>query len=301
MHRVLIVDDEEPIRTLLATFVIGEGFLSLQASDGEEGLALFRQEHPAIVITDVRMPRMDGLTLVQHVKEEAPETYVILITGHGDEAIAIAALRAGAADYLKKPLDLDALEAVLKKFAQAIDAREKTIEDLRALSSFQFTATMLSDPYRVSGVVAYLLYGLQQSLGRAELADLQLVLSELLFNAIEHGNLEISGEEKRQALIEDHFTTLVQERRSHAVLGQRQVTIELSVDQKAGEFKCCIRDEGKGFDWRALPQEIKPEHLILPHGRGVLLSRLMVDHLEYNEKGNVVTLVKRLQKGNSDV
>jgi DNA-binding response OmpR family regulator len=295
---VLIVDDEEPIRNMLAMFVTGEGFLPLPAGDGEEGLALFRQERPTIVITDVRMPRMDGLTLVQHLKEEAPETYVVLITGHGDEAVAIAALRAGAADYLKKPLDLDALEAVLKKFAQAISARGKIVEDLRALSSLQLTATMVSDPYRVPGVVAYLLYGLQESLRKSELADLQLVLSELLLNAIEHGNLEISGDEKRQALMEDQFAALVQARRSHPVWGQRRVEIELSVAQGAGEFSCCIRDEGNGFDWRALPQEIKPEHLVLPHGRGVLLSRLMVDRLEYNEKGNAVTLVKQLQKGN---
>jgi DNA-binding response OmpR family regulator len=294
MHSVLIVDDEEPIRDMLAMFVTGEGFLTLQARDGEEGLALFRQERPAIVITDVRMPRMDGLTLIQHLKEEAPETYVVVITGHGDEAVAIAALRAGAEDYLKKPLDIDALEAVLKKFAQAIDARGKMIEDLRALSSRQLTIAMVSDPYRVPGVVAYLLYGLQESLGKSELADLQLVLSELLLNAIEHGNLEISGEEKRQAIMADQFAALVRARRSHPVWGQRRVDIELSVDQKAGELSCCIRDEGKGFDWRALPQEIKPEHLLLPHGRGVLLSRLMVDRLEYNEKGNAVILVKQI-------
>jgi YesN/AraC family two-component response regulator len=294
MLKVLIVDDEKPICDLLSIFVKREGFIPFQAGDGEEGLALFRQEHPPIVLTDARMPRMDGITLIQQVKEEAPETQIALLTGHGDETLAVAALRAGAVDYLKKPLELDELEIVLKKFAAAISAREKSIDDLRTCTALRIHVALGNDLYNLPGVIAYLLHGLKTVLSKKELTDLQLVLSELLLNAIEHGNLEISGKEKHQALIEDRFASLIEERRADPLREQRRVLVELSFEQRSGEFRCQIRDEGVGFCWQSLPQEIKTEDFVLPHGRGVLLSRLLVDQLMYNDAGNEVTVVKRL-------
>ncbi|MGE0682972.1 MAG: response regulator [Candidatus Binatia bacterium] len=294
MLKVLIVDDEEPIRHLLSMFIKREGFIPLQAGDGEEGLTLFRQESPPIVLTDARMPRMDGLTLIQLLKEEAPETQIALLTGHGDEALAVAALRAGAVDYLKKPLELDELELVLKKFTAAISAREKSIDDLRTCTALQIQVVLGNNLYNLPGVVAYLLHGFKTFLSKKELADLQLVLSELLLNAIEHGNLEISGKEKHQALIEDRFAVLIEERRADPLREQRCVSVELNFAQRTGEFRCHIRDEGEGFCWQDMPQEIKPEDLVLPHGRGILLSRLLVDQLSYNDAGNEVTVVKRL-------
>ena len=300
MYRVLIVDDEEHIREMLALFVTEQGFFPLQAGNGEEALSLFREDPTPIVLTDVRMPVMDGLTLIQNIRQEAPETYIAMISGHGDEALAIAALRSGAKDYLKKPINLDELESVLKKFSEALSAQEKVVEDLRALSLLHLDLTLHSDPYKVSGMVAYLLHGMAAFLDKRELADLQLVLSELLLNAIEHGNLDISGEEKRQALIEDRYQALLQERRRQPQYRQRRVTITLTFDQQTGKLSCRIRDEGKGFNWQALPQTLQPEHFTLPHGRGILLSRLLVEELIYNDAGNEVTMIKHLPVKSGD-
>ncbi len=81
MHKLLIVDDEAPIREMMAMFAQDLGFIPVLASDGEVALQMFRQEYPPIVLTDVRMPKMDGITFTQRLKEESPETYVIMLTG----------------------------------------------------------------------------------------------------------------------------------------------------------------------------------------------------------------------------
>jgi two-component sensor histidine kinase len=172
---------------------------------------------------------------------------------------------------------------------------EKTsTEAHQTIRRLQICLALENDPYKASEVIACLLHSMKAFVADHEKADLELVLNELLLNAIEHGNLGISGEEKRRALLEDRFGMLVQARRADPQLGQRSVTVAITLDPRAGEFRCRIRDEGGGFRWQALPREIKPEDFVLPHGRGILLSRLMVDQLIYNDAGNEVIVVKRI-------
>lgn len=100
---VLVVDDS-PIDRLVVGRLIGKagGWRVAYAVDGVEALEYIALTPPAIVLTDLQMPRMDGLALVEKVRAEFPRVPVVLITGHGSEEIAIAALRAGAASYVPK-------------------------------------------------------------------------------------------------------------------------------------------------------------------------------------------------------
>ncbi len=79
---ILIVDDEQDIREVLSLALSDMGHTVLAAAEGEEALRLFRAERPPIVVTDIKMPGMDGIDLLQHLKREDPETEVIMITGH---------------------------------------------------------------------------------------------------------------------------------------------------------------------------------------------------------------------------
>jgi len=294
VHKLLIVDDEAPIRDMMAMFAQDLGFIPVLASDGDVALQMFRQEYPPIVLTDVRMPKMDGITFTQRLKEESPETYVIMLTGHGGEETAIAALKAGASGFLKKPLEIEDLKATLNKFSQAVSARTAAAKIAWSFSGLRLNATVESDPDKAAGVSAFLLRGLEGALGKREMADLQLGMCELLLNAIEHGNLGISTEEKRWALANGNFDALLEERQACPDLGQRSVSIEVILDQASREIRCHFRDQGDGFDWQALPQELTPENLLKPQGRGIILARMVADRLEYNNKGNEVTFVKRI-------
>jgi diguanylate cyclase (GGDEF)-like protein/PAS domain S-box-containing protein len=114
--RLLTVDDEEAIRSGIAAYFEDSGFLVSEASDGLAGLELIRQNRPDIVITDLRMPRMDGLELIDAVVAEFENLPIIVLSGTGVLADAIDALRRGAWDYLTKPIqDLAELEIIVQR------------------------------------------------------------------------------------------------------------------------------------------------------------------------------------------
>lgn len=106
---ILIVDDEQEIRDSLSEVLTDEGFLTYTAENGVVALEMMEEQHFDIVISDIKMPEMDGVTLLQKIKEKAPDTFVILITSYGSTETAIDAMRHGAIDYVLKPLDFDEL------------------------------------------------------------------------------------------------------------------------------------------------------------------------------------------------
>ncbi len=124
---LLLVDDEEGIRTVLSLLLTDMGFKVSVAASGDEALALFQESHFPIVITDMRMPQMTGLSLLHHIKDRDPHTEVIMLTGHGDMDLAVESLRAGAGDFLSKPISDKALEVALKRASQRITLH-KTIQ-----------------------------------------------------------------------------------------------------------------------------------------------------------------------------
>ncbi len=114
--RLLTVDDEEAIRSGIAAYFSDSGYLVSEASDGQAALELIRQSQPDIVITDLRMPRMDGLELINALNAEFDNLPIIVLSGTGVLADAIDALRRGAWDYLTKPIqDLAELEIIVQR------------------------------------------------------------------------------------------------------------------------------------------------------------------------------------------
>lgn len=108
-ERILVVEDNESARAALRILLGDEGYQIREAKDGEEALAQLAGFAPALVLSDVRMPGIDGLTLLRKAKEQGSDAIFLMMTAHVDVASAAEAFRAGAANYLLKPLDLDAL------------------------------------------------------------------------------------------------------------------------------------------------------------------------------------------------
>ena len=124
-HTILVVDDEEDIRYALEIYLSHFGYKILKAENGEAALSLFRVFSPHIILTDIKMPGMDGIELLQKVKRENPDTEVIMITGHGDMDLAINSIRNDATDFLIKPINDEALEIALKRAHDRLTMREK--------------------------------------------------------------------------------------------------------------------------------------------------------------------------------
>ncbi len=120
MTQILVVDDEASIRRSLENIFKDEGFDVLSAADGESAIKIVRELAPAVVLLDIWMPGRDGMETLKEIKALAPQTAVIMISGHATIATAISATRLGAADFIEKPLDLNVtLEAVRRVLTPA--------------------------------------------------------------------------------------------------------------------------------------------------------------------------------------
>lgn len=127
-ERVLLVDDEEGIRTVLSVAIRDAGYDVVTAENGAQALDILNDQEFPIVITDIKMPGVDGLELLQHIKRDWPDTEVIMITGHGDMGSAIESLRRGAGDFITKPLHENALEISIARAREKIEIREQLRE-----------------------------------------------------------------------------------------------------------------------------------------------------------------------------
>jgi PAS domain S-box-containing protein len=124
-NTLLLADDEEGIRKVLGIALADAGYDVLTAASGLEAFELFRAQHPAIVLTDIKMPGLDGIELLRRIKAERPETEVIMITGHGDMELAIESLKLEATDFVTKPINDDVLAIALKRARERIAMRRE--------------------------------------------------------------------------------------------------------------------------------------------------------------------------------
>jgi two-component system response regulator PilR (NtrC family) len=115
MAKVLVVDDEKAMRELLTVLLEKQGHAAIAASDGEEALRLVAEERPDLVISDVRMPRMDGIGLLAGLRERDPRLPVIMITAYASSESTIQAMRLGADDYITKPFRVSEIRMVVEK------------------------------------------------------------------------------------------------------------------------------------------------------------------------------------------
>ena len=121
---ILLADDEAGIRKVLSISLRDLGYTVHTAVDGETALQIFRRKKPAIVLTDIKMPGMDGIQLLRKIKQESPDTEVIMITGHGDIDLAIKSLKFEATDFITKPINGEVLEIALQRAQERIAMRE---------------------------------------------------------------------------------------------------------------------------------------------------------------------------------
>jgi DNA-binding NtrC family response regulator len=107
---ILLVDDEDGIRKVLGIALADMGYQVRTAENGVEALRIFKDERPPIVLTDIKMPEMDGIELLRRLKKISPDTEVIMVTGHGDMDLAIKSVKYEATDFVTKPINAEVLE-----------------------------------------------------------------------------------------------------------------------------------------------------------------------------------------------
>ncbi len=124
--KLMLVDDDRRIRESFSRALTLYGYNVIVAADGRDALALFQKKKPKIVLLDIRMPDIDGFTVLRTIREQSATTQVIFITGHGDMGLVIDALRAGVSDFMPKPIQIEALLTVLKSAEQRLERLKKS-------------------------------------------------------------------------------------------------------------------------------------------------------------------------------
>ena len=143
--KILLVDDEKDIREVVHLALADLGYQVFEAEDGDEALRIFQEAQPSIVLTDIKMPNMDGLELLQKIKRESPETEVIMITGHGDMDLAVKSLKYEATDFITKPINVNVLEIALQRVCDRIITRQQLREYTESLERLIREKTELQD------------------------------------------------------------------------------------------------------------------------------------------------------------
>ncbi len=288
---ILVVDDSAVDRLVARRLLEKHGAWRVaQAGDGAEALEAMARAAPALVLTDLQMPRVDGLALVEQVREQFPRVPVVLMTGHGSEEIAITALRAGAASYVPKRNLASDLISTVEQVLAASQTDDRRTRVLGALAERVSRYVLENDPALVGPLVQVfreemVAFGLCDATGATRAG---IALEEALLNAVYHGNLGVSSDLKLSG--DGSFERLAAQRRFETPYRDRRVTVSAELVPGAARF--VVADEGPGFNVAALPDPTDPANLERPSGRGVLFMRTFMDDVRYNSVGNVVTLVK---------
>jgi len=291
MPTILIVDDDGVDREQAARCL--ESIVNLEifeAKDGAEALAAIAEHSPDVVVSDVRMPELDGLQLVARVKQDYPSLPVVLMTSMGSETVAVEALRAGAASYVPKDeLKTDLVDTV-RQVLEISESRRMQREIMSRLTHGEARFELNNDLEMISPLVGFLQGGLDRLGfgGDALRTQVGMSLMEALTNAITHGNLELDSELRRRDRAA--YDALLERRQGLARFASR--IVHCFALMTPGRLELVVRDQGAGFDTQALPDPTLAENVLEISGRGLWLIRTFMDEVEFNERGNEIRMVK---------
>jgi len=273
---ILLVDDDPVVHQLLNAVLAPYNWRLESAFDGLEAWERIEASRYELVLTDVRMPGMDGLELLGRIRQLRPDTKVMVMTADNTPANIIRSIREQAFSYFSKPFSPS---AVAEMMAQALSAPSWQ-DDIDVISALpEWIALRLRCKLETADRILQFMREIKLDLPAQQREDIATAFRELLINAIEHGGR--SDPHKRV------YVSFV--RTSRAIVYY-------------------IRDPGKGFSLQSLPHaaisnppedpfqhiSVREERGIRPGGFGIFLTRNLVDELIYNEKGNEVLLVKYL-------
>jgi CheY-like chemotaxis protein/anti-sigma regulatory factor (Ser/Thr protein kinase) len=285
---LLVIDSCPETQAHIAQHLQGRGFSIVAVHDPTAALATIDSAAPDIVLTDLFLPDASGLRLVKELKARHDPCPVIVMARDAPEPVILEALRVGAADYLHKPI---AEEELAHAVHRALGLLPGDLADLPGVCRSEYSLTVDSDPAHIPGIISWLIKTTASALPPMRRLHLRGALQELLFNAIEHGNLEIFYQEKLEALTDGQYEQLLAQRLAQARLRDRRVTIHTLYEKGGDSLVYRITDEGKGFKWRSLlmrSQEVCESEDA--NGRGIFLAQSFFPSLSYNERGNEVTI-----------
>lgn len=296
MTRILLVDDS-PVDVRLYTDLLQKDsdFKVHSCGDGVAALEAMAQNLPRVVITDMQMPNMDGLELVQKARARFPSTPVILLTAHGSEALATKALKAGAAGYVPKAQSGDSLVATVQHVLELSKSQDVDRRIHGFTKLLQYELALENDESLIAGVLQLARQRMSDytAFDPGTLLQVEVALEQAMLNAIYHGNLEFKqygGIEFDKASRQKEAKSLV----TKPPYSDRRVGVVMRITPEEARF--VVKDEGAGFDVKEVSSLGLTHSLRGEFGQGLFLMWAFMDKVLFDKTGSTVTLIKRAPK-----
>jgi len=292
---LLVVDDEEFNRDILQELLSNLGYDVTLAVDGEEAWKILNSEqhHFSSILLDRMMPRLDGMGLLARIKADKrfANLPVIFQTAIDHPADIAEGIKAGAFYYLVKPVNKDVLFAIVQSAVSAFRLSDK-LSHMADQGSSNLSNLMQRGEFQLRTLNEARTLANALSNYYPQPQRVFLGISELLINAVEHGNLGISYQEKSQLLQEGRWEDEIERLLSLPEFAEKKVRVQL--EHVSHEIRLTISDCGAGFDSLEY-MEMSPERAFDPNGRGIALSKMTsFDTLEYKGKGNQLLAVVKI-------
>ncbi|HEV3468213.1 MAG TPA: ATP-binding protein [Pyrinomonadaceae bacterium] len=263
-RRILIVEGNAELRAVLADALGALGHEVVTAGDRAEAVAREDLEDFDLIISDLAEYADSGVQIVSELKRKRLFVPIVVSSEEAHHTGIVKAFKLGAANFLRKPYDEEELRGIVEK---TLGYKLRFIEDLKVLPYVRehIEFELPSDLSLMNGVLHYLIERVA-ALGviKPDTSNLFIALDEAFVNAVKHGNR-----------------------------GDHRKLVRITADLSAKEARFTIEDEGEGFDVSDIPDPRDPSNLFKTSGRGVLLIYNIMDEVEYNERGNRLTMVKR--------
>lgn len=295
MAAILLAEDSPTHTALMRTLLEAESHQVRCVGDGRQAMEALQREAPELIVTDLRMPEMNGLELVQEIAAHHPEIPTVVVTARGSENLAVDALALGAANFVPK----NSLQVLLNHVVHA------TLRMSRCDAIYKkFTGDLLQPEFsmvfdnQVSSIEPAVLY-LVQSLAAAKCMDrtrrirIATATSSALFNAMCFGNLEIKDEEtlvSRMLSGEVSGKAEMRQRANEKMYQDRYVQLKVSIGDH--DTRVLVSHNGPGRLTRMTPAPGTPESFELEQCRGLMLITSFMDEIKFYSDYSEVVMVK---------
>ncbi len=228
MSNILVIDDQRSIRSTLEDILTMEGYTVTTAEDGTQGLAAFAEGQYDAVLTDIKMPNMDGMEVLDKIMETKPECPVIMISGHGDIDTAVESIKKGAYDFIQKPLDLNRLLITIKN---AVEKGALVVETKALKKKVEHTYDMIGDSEPMQKV--------RDMIGKVAATDARVLIlgangtgKELVARALHNNSHRAKG-----PFVEVNCAAIPSELIESELFGHEKGSFTSAVKQRIGRFE----------------------------------------------------------------
>jgi CheY-like chemotaxis protein len=296
MSKILLVEDSPTQAMQIQLLLERSQHVVIQAATGAEALTALKEHDPQIVITDLELPDISGLELVDRMRVKFSGIPAILITAQGSEDLAVEALQQGAAAYVPKNRIDEMLAETISDVLGVMRTDRSFSRLIECLLKNDYAFELPNDASLVSPVANLLVQVTagMQLFPSMENVRLAIAIEQALYNAMFRGNLELSPQQysaSREIEFDGIDPDIVIQRRAQAPFASRTVFLSAFIDRSGIEI--LVRDQGNGFDTSIVPRAEKGLGTNGEPGRGLVLMAAHMDEVHFNERGNEVRMKKR--------